>query len=169
MKQMFLATAFFLLGAASQAASYGYSSYSGSNSLTGLLGFNSSAVTFGVNFENHSSGNIGLGGYFLYSAEKKEVGIPQVTSFGGIAPVHFLDDARVNLYLAPGFGVHMIKGFGAGSEDVTTFGPLWKVGSLFKITSNVKAGIEHTQLVNWFSDKKAAQFDYTNAALSFAF
>jgi hypothetical protein len=162
-----MAGAIVFAAAVSQAASSYASSYS-RDSITGLIGFNASAVNFGANYEHRVDNNLGVGGYFLYGSEKKDVGINQITSFGGIAPMHILDDARTNVYIAPGFGIHMIKGIN-GAEDVTTFGPLWKIGAMFKMTSAVKVGAEHTQLVNWFSDKAAGNANYTNIAVNFAF
>ncbi len=169
MKKMVIAGVIFLASVATQAQSRSYSAYGDSHSLTALLGFSSTALNIGVNYENRSSGNVGVGGYFLMGSEKKDAGIPQVTSFGGILPIHFVDDSRVNLSLAPGFGVHMIKGLGGNDEDVTTFGPIWKLGAMFKISSNMKVGAEHTTLANWFSDKKGSEYRSTNAAFNFSF
>jgi hypothetical protein len=168
MKKMLMVGAILLAAVVSNAASASSVYSRGSNNITGLLGFTKAAVNFGVNYE-HRVDTIGFGGYFHYSSEKKDnFANNQITSFGGIAPIHFLDDAHMDTYLAPGFGVHMIKGLGA-QDDVTTFGPLWKLGALFKISNNVKVGLERTELVNWFTDKATADAVYTNAALSFAF
>ena len=163
MKKLFLVGAILFAGAAAQAAN---------GSITGLLGFSQSAVNFGVNYENRLENAFGLGGFFHYSSEKKDnAGKQQTMAFGAMAPAHLLDNARVDAYVAPGFGVIMVKGFdGAFSrDDQTTFGPVWKMGVLFKMTSNVKVGLEQTELVNWFSDKVLPDASYTNAALNFSF
>jgi len=165
MKKLFLLGAILFAGAAAQAAN---------NSITGLLGFSQSAVNFGVNYENRMETSYGLGGFFHYSSEKKDNAYKnQTIAFGAMAPVHLLDNSHFDAYLAPGFAVLMVKGLDVGAayskDDQTTFGPAWKIGVLYKMTSNVKLGIEQTQLINWFSDKAASQFVYTNAALNFAF
>jgi opacity protein-like surface antigen len=164
MKKLILLGAILFAGAAAQASN---------NSLTGLLGFSQSAVNFGVNFENRVETSYGLGGFFHYSSEKKDnAGKNQTMAFGAMAPVHLLDNSHFDAYLAPGFAVLMVKGFDGSSfskDDQTTFGPAWKIGVMYKMASNVKLGIEQTQLINWFSDKAASQFVYTNAAMEFSF
>jgi opacity protein-like surface antigen len=164
MKKLILVGAILIAGAAAQAAN---------NSLTGLLGFSQSAVNFGVNYENRMETSYGLGGFFHYSSEKKENAAKnQTMAFGAMAPVHLLDNSHFDAYLAPGFSVLMVKGFDRApysNDDQTTFGPAWKIGVLFKMTSNVKLGLEQTELINWFNDKAASQYVYTNAALNFSF
>lgn len=166
MKRLIVASAVLLASVISHAATYGYGS---ADSATGLIGFSQAAVTFGANYE-HRQDALGLGGYFLYSGEQKDGGKNQVISFGGIAPMHLLDDSRLDVYLAPGFGISMIKGISPQS-DQTIFGPVWKIGALFKMTPEVKIGLEQMTLVNWFSDQphigSAAMF--TNFAVNFAF
>lgn len=164
MKNLFLSSAVFLVSVVTHAATYGYGS---ANSLTGLIGFSQSAVSFGANYE-HRLDTMGVGGYFLYSGEQKDAGKNQTISFGGLAPMHLLDDSRLDVYLAPGFGITMVKGI-SGQEDQTIFGPLWKIGAMFKMNSTVKVGLEQTNLVNWFSDKVSADVNYTNFAVNFAF
>lgn len=144
----------------------------GDKSVTGLLGFSQSALTIGANFENKMDQYIGVGGYFLHSSEKKDnASKQQVMSFGATATGHIIDNSQLDVYLAPGFGVIMIKGLtgSISGDDQTTFGPIWKMGFLFKATPTVKVGIEQTELVNWFSDKAYAQVSLTNAAVNFSF
>ncbi len=163
MKKLILVGAILFAGAA-QAAN---------NSITGLLGFQQSAVNFGVNYENRLDNAFGVGGFFHYSSEKKDNAFKnQTMAFGAMAPAHLLDSSRLDAYVAPGFAVIMVKGYDGAAyskDDQTTFGPIWKMGVLFKLTATVKVGIEQTELVNWFSDKAAPGVSYTNAALNFSF
>lgn len=167
MKNLILIGALIFSAAVSQAALPGGR---GSNHITGILGFTQSAVNFGANYEHRMDTAMGFGGYFLYSGEEKDHGIRknQTMSFGAMAPAHVLDDNRFDVYLAPGFGITAVKGITPDSDE-TVFGPSVKTGMLFKITSNVKAGIEHAYFTNWFNDKTSQAFEYTNAALSFMF
>ncbi|MEZ0392082.1 MAG: hypothetical protein ACAH59_07710 [Pseudobdellovibrionaceae bacterium] len=163
MKKRLLAAAFILSATTTQAATYGRE-----NNVTALLGFTQTAMNFGANYERRLD-TMGVGGYFHFSSEEKDNQINRQTmSFGAMAPAHVLDDNRFDIYLAPGFGVTMIKGV-ATENDETVFGPTIKTGMLFKFTPTVKAGIEHFYFTNWFNDKAQASGQYTNAALSFAF
>jgi opacity protein-like surface antigen len=165
MKKLFLAGAILFAGFAAQASTNG--------SITGLLGFSQSAVNFGVNYENRLDSAFGLGGFFHFSSEKKENAAKQQTmAFGAMAPAHLLDNARFDAYVAPGFAVIMVKGYDGApysKDDQTTFGPIWKMGVMFRMSTNVKVGIEQTELINWFTDKASPQVSYTNAALEFSF
>ncbi len=160
-----------LLSAMIAVVSISFGAQAGEKSFTGLIGFSQSALGFGANFENRHSQNFGVGAYFLHSSENKNAGKHQVISFGGMLPVHMVDTYDLDLYLAPGFGIHMIKGLnnGASGEDQTTFGPMWKIGFLYKVSSNVRIGLEQSQIVNWFSEKSYSQFTYTNFAANFIF
>ncbi len=172
MKKMIMVGAILLAAAVSQAASLSSSRYGSSDEVTGLIGFTKSAVNFGVNYEHRLESNLGVGGYFLYSSEHKEglTGNNQLTSFGAILPAHLIDDHKLDVYLAPGFGIFMVKGLSNfNQDDQTTFGPLWKMGFQYKVASNVKVGLERTEIVNWFTDKLAGNYDYTNFAISFGF
>jgi hypothetical protein len=162
MKKLILAAAILFAGAA-QAAN---------GSITGLLGFSQSALNFGVNYENRLESTFGVGGFFHYSSEKKDAFKNQTMAFGAMAPAHLLDSSRLDAYVAPGFAVLMIKGFDTsayGKDDQTTFGPIWKMGVLFKMSPTLKVGLEQTEIINWFTDKAAPQGSYTNAALNFSF
>jgi len=164
MNKIFLVGAILFAGLTAQAAD---------SSITGLLGFTQSAVNFGVNYENRMESAFGLGGFFHFSSEKKENAAKnQTMAFGAMAPVHMLDNSKIDAYVAPGFAVLMIKGYtGAtySNDDQTTFGPIWKMGVLFKMSANVKVGLEQTELINWFTDKAGPHASYTNAALNFSF
>ena len=100
-----------------------------------------------------------MGAYFLHSSENKNAGKHQVISFGGMLPVHMVDTYDLDLYLAPGFGIHMIKGLnnGASGEDQTTFGPMWKIGFLYKVSSNVRIGLEQSQIRSRLDVQSAAK------------
>lgn len=145
-------------------------SFAGEKSATVVAGFSQSAVGFGANYENRISNQLGLGGYFLHSSEKNDANKNQVIAIGAFANGHIIDNNDFELYLAPGFGILMVKGQRGtlSNDDQTTFGPAWKMGFLFKATPNVKLGLEQTELVNWFSEKAPGHFSMTNFAVSFS-
>lgn len=137
------------------------------NSIKPILGFSQGAVNFGADFEHTLDATTGVGGYFLYSSKDSDTGKPQTISVGGFVPVHFTGDNRYfDVYLAPGFGLTMVD---LPASDETVLGPSVKLGFMYKVADNMKIGLDHIHLVNWFSDKVAPNYSYTNAALSFAF
>lgn len=171
-RERFFATSIVTLALTALTSLHSANALAGEKSVTGLLGFSQSALNIGANFENKIEQNLGVGGYFIHSSEKKEnAGKQQVMSFGATATGHFIDNSTLNAYLAPGFGVMMVKGLSGSisGDDQTTFGPIWKIGFLFKATANIRAGIERTELVNWFSDKAYPNAVFTNAAINFSF
>ncbi len=163
MKNILITAAILLTATLSQAAYYS----SSKSTVTGIIGFASGAVNFGANYEHHIDA-MGVGGYFNYNSEEKTSGRNQIVSFGALAPLHLLDDSKYDVTVAPGFGISMVKGL-PGNDDQTVFGPLWKISTFFKMTSTIKIGLEHTELVNWFSNKVAADIRYTSFAVGFAF
>lgn len=145
----------------------------GGSEFTGTLGFNRSAVSLGAQYEKAATYS-DLGGYFFLQTAKEKNNTPvvnQVMSFGGQMKVH-LPTNRVDAYLAPGLGVHMIKDIPDGTgkkDDVTAVGPIMRIGVLFPINNSMKLGIERLDIVNWFDDKATNEYSYYSAAMSFAF
>ena len=142
-------------------------SHESGNNVKGIIGFSQSAVNFGADYEKRLNG-MGVGGYFLYSSEKKDAGKNQTISIGAMAPAHVMDDHHLDVYIAPGFGITMVKGL-SPQDDQTVFGPSVKTGILFKMTPAVQLGLDTIYLVNWFSDKVGPSVTYTNFAVNFGF
>ena len=142
----------------------------GEKSVTALVGFSQSAFSMGANYENRISNQLGFGGYFLHSSEKTDANKNQVISFGAFANAHVIENSDFELYLGPGFGIHMVKGQRGtlAADDQTTFGPAWKMGFLLKAGPNLHLGLEQTELVNWFSEKAPGHFSLTNFAIHFS-
>lgn len=138
----------------------------GSNLVRGILGFSSSALNIGADYEMKHSGSINLGGYFFLGTDDKDNGVPQVLAVGVFAPVHFLSEDLVDLYFAPGAGFAKIDN---NVHDKTTFGPSVKLGADFKVAPRVKVGLQYMVITNWMSDKLDSQYSYTNAAVAFSF
>jgi hypothetical protein len=165
MKQLVLIALLF----SSTSAFAARSNAGGDNTARAILGFSQSAFALGADYEKHLDGSLGVGGYFLYSSEKKDNAAKnQTISFGGMAPAHFFDDSHWDLFLAPGFGITMVKGIG-GASDETAIGPSIKTGLQYKISPTMKLGLEHFYASNWFNDKVLPFLIYTNASLAFQF
>lgn len=145
----------------------------GRSELTGSLGMTRGASHLGAQFDRGGDGH-DLGGYFFYQSNKDKGGAPivyQVMSFGGQLKIHAVSNRSIDLYVAPGLGLHMIKDIpDAGKKtDVTAIGPTMRIGALLPLTSTVKIGIERLDLVNWFDDKADGTSTYYSAALAFVF
>ena len=139
------------------------------NNVRGILGFSQGALTFGADYERRLDSVLGVGGYFQFSSEQKDnVSKNQTISFGALAPLHLLDDARFDVFMAPGVGITMVKGL-YGANDETMIGPMMKTDLQYKFTPGVRAGLEYVYLANWFSTKLPASYRFTNAVVTFIF
>lgn len=148
------------------------------NNMSIELGFKQSALHFGVAFVKEMD-PVDLGGYFFFQTDKKYNDTPrvnQVISFGGLAKFYAMKSAKANAYIAPGFGIHMIKDSMdtvAGStqkSDKTAVGPLLKIGATLALNPTLNVGLEYTQLANWFDELILdSSFTYTSAVVSFSF
>ncbi len=170
MKNFFVTAALILVAGSTFAASKPadrYYSASSNSTVHAKLGFQSSAPNLGADYETRSN-SVGFGGYFFMQTEKEKSGVHQVMAFGAFLPVHLLDDAQVDAYVGPGFGLAMIKGF-TGGTDETIIGPSWKVGILYKAASNVEVGLETFEVFNWFNEKVGNQGPVTSLTAAFHF
>jgi len=128
--------------------------------VTPKLGFNQGAANFGVGYNLMNDG-AGFGGYFHMQTEKKSNGtinVNQAMAFGGNFKINVIDSAHAVAYVAPGFGIAMIKEIGTATgggtaSDETTFGPSFSVGGQIKLPAGMAIGIERLAYANWFNDK----------------
>jgi hypothetical protein len=134
-------------------------SFASESYLQGALGFESGAVNIGFDYESRKSGsNAGYGGYFMFSSEKDGASA-QVLSFGAMSKIHFFETEQFDFSLAPGFGISMVE---IGNADETVFGPILKLGLLYKFSDKVAFGGEMFKAYNWLSDEFAGTLDYFN-------
>lgn len=147
-----------------------------SSEVTGKLGFTSQAIHIGADYNKMSDG-AGPGGYFFYQTSKKSGAVTitnQVMSLGGTYKINFVDNSKFIAYVTPGFGIHMVKEVGAVTagtpSDETLIGPVYKIGTQFKMKPTFAIGLERNAIVNWFSDKVAGgEFVYYSVAGTFWF
>ncbi len=147
---------------------------------TANLGMTKSVVHLGAQYDKPSSYS-DIGGFLFIQTGKEKQKTPiinQVLSFGGQMKVHLTSGNKADVYIAPGFGIHMVKDvqdddFATTTKksDVTAVGPITRIGVLFPINNSTKIGIERFEIVNWFDDKfyAASSFAYYSAAMSFSF
>lgn len=143
------------------ATGYSYSSsYSSAvHEVTGLLGFAAGAMSFGVNYARMNDG-FGYGGYFLSQGAKEKDNLPITTSFnsfGGLVKIQAIDTNMIKAYLAPGFGITLVKDGSLSAtsgkkSDETILGPMFKMGVQYKANNDMSFGLERTQFANWFND-----------------
>lgn len=142
----------------------------GTNSVRGILGFSSSSINIGADYEQRQTNFYGIGGYFFLGTGDDGAGatvqVPDVLAIGAFAPLHLTNYERFDVYIAPGFGFAKIE---VKPNDKTTLGPSVKIGAEMKVAPTVKVGLQHFIITNWLSDKLPSQYSYTNAAATFSF
>ncbi|MFN7727868.1 MAG: hypothetical protein ACK5P7_01795 [Bdellovibrio sp.] len=175
MKKLALLLVFCPLMASAQGKNRSYASTGASEVGVGL-GFTKGAFNIAAQYEKRSDG-LGHGGYFFFQADKEKNGsksVNQVMSFGGQMKAHVLNTNRVDAYLAPGFGLHMIKDVpdasaSSGKTDVTAFGPTLRIGVLLPISPTMKVGLDRLELWNWFDEKASSAYAFYSATMAFDF
>jgi hypothetical protein len=138
------------------------------NHARAILGFSSGELNIGADYESRK-GNIGIGGYFLFSGDDEDTAKNEVLALGAMAAIHLVDNSAVDVYIAPGFGIAMIEEPGAGGDDETTFGPIMKVGAEYAINEKAYLGLQHMFVYNWMSDEVADSASFLNVAATFLF
>lgn len=151
------------------------SSFAATNEWTVNLGFQSSAINAGFTYAK-LEGNAGFGGYFLHQAEKEAAGVNGMTSFGGLYKVNFVQSNTTTVYIAPGFGLSMVK---VSTLDLTTLVPTYKksdknvlgaslkLGAQYKVSPTVALGVETMTITNWFEEAAQGSTQITSAAFTF--
>jgi hypothetical protein len=138
------------------------------NHVRGILGFSSGEMNIGADYESRK-GNVGVGGYFLFSGDDEDTGKNEIMALGAMAAVHLIDNSPVDIYIAPGFGIAMIEEPGPGGDDETTFGPIMKVGVEYAINEKAYLGLQHMFVYNWMSDDVSDSASFLNVAATFLF
>lgn len=128
--------------------------------VTAKLGFVQGAANLGVSYNMMNDG-AGIGGYFHMQTEKKNngvIGVYQATALGVNYKMNLIDSSHVTAYMAPGFGIAMIKDGGTNTttgaaSDETVFGPAYALGAQIKLQAGMAIGLERMAYTNWFNDK----------------
>lgn len=137
----------------------------------GGVGFTRGALNLTAEYESRQSNIRSNGGYFFMQTEKTSAGIGQVMALGGYMPLHLLAKNVVDLYVAPGFGIAMVKVTSAtgGSTTETGIGPSLKIGAEYRTSDTVSVGLQYSNYYNWFAEKAPAGDSFSSAAMTFLF
>lgn len=153
-----------LLAAAVTAAS----SVALADTVQGYFGFRSSAPVFGAAYDHRLSDGYEVGGLFLMASEEDDV-VNEIMTLAGRVKASFRPTSpNLNMYVAPGFGIHMIEdGSLEDGDDVTALGPILQLGVLMQATPKVAFGVEVTNIFNWLADDAASDAKMLNATVTF--
>lgn len=154
-----------LLSSSVSFAARSYSAYSEKTASINL-GMSSSALNIGGRMEFDNSQGA-FGGYIFLQTEKKDADVPQVLSLGAHSLLKLVDAVNVNAYLAPGFGLSMVKM--EGTDDTTVVGPSIRIGAQLKLEVGGALGIERFEAWNWFDSKSTSNVAFTSLVYSFGF
>lgn len=152
-----------------------YYSAPGQNELTANLGMASGAVNLGVNYAQ-MHGSTGFGGYFQMQTEKDKGIVDQIITLGALYKINVIDNSKAALYVAPGFGLAMVKVQSIDpitgnwrTDDRTCFGPSMKIGAQIKATPTFSIGVERSLITNWFEEKANGSAEITSLAGTFSY
>ena len=146
------------------------------NQITGSLGLTAGAINLGVTYIKPMA-DFGFGGYFFFQTSKDKNNVPvvnQVMALGGLINVNVVDNRSVRAYVAPGFGIAMLKdsyNLTSGKKsDETLIGPSFKIGAQLKTSGNFMIGLERQQFTNWLNDNVGGSTaEYYSAVGTFEF
>lgn len=138
------------------------------------FGLERGALNFGGQYDWKGAG-YDHGVYLHLQTDREKNGakiVYQVLSLGAQLKAHLVQNGFMNVYAAPGFGVHMFKDLpdGAGSKsDITAWGPTLRLGVLSPLPNGLKIGVERFEIWNWFDDKPPASVPFYQATLVLEF
>lgn len=159
-----------------------YPTYNGGtpqNEVIGNFGFVAGAITIGATYVRPNP-DFGFGGYFLMQSAKEKNNVSvvtQVTAFGALIKVNLVDNNKIRAYMAPGFGIAMLKDASrnttTGSKtDENLISPTFKIGVQYKFNPKVSVGLERMDFANWLNDSLnnfAGPTEYYTVAAAFDF
>lgn len=155
------------------APSYSYSNPQ--SEITANIGMASGAFNIGATYVK-LLGDFGFGGYLFHQSAKEKNNVPVVvsaTAFGALIKVNVYENNSVRAYMAPGFGIAMLKDASVDAtgkkSDETIIGPSLKLGVQYKTAGNLVIGLERMEVSNWFNDSVSAPGPVYSVAASFTF
>ena len=132
------------------------------------FGFDQTAANLAGEYESKQSDLHGMGGYIFIQTEKKESGVvtvPQITALGGYMPVHLTNRSQLDVYVAPGAGIAMVK---VGTSTETAVGPSLKMGVDYHTSSTLSWGLQYSTYFNWLNSKAGSGYEVSQATVKFA-
>jgi len=141
-----------------------YNLQAGESYVQGNFGFEASTFNFGLDYEMRKSQNYGYGAYFMFSSEEEDAFKPQLVSIGALAKIHLLDTQKLDVAVAPGFGISMYE---LSGQDETAIGPVMKFSMLYKMNAQMAVGVEMFKSYNWLNDEFGLSSDFLNLAFRY--
>lgn len=146
----------------------------GGNTVKLLVGSAQATSVFGLDYERRTA-SFGVGGKVLHSTKNDDAGKFESTTFDVHATSHLYDQNDMDIYVAGGIGVTNMDDVQDASDptadtsDETLVGPTLGIGAIYTINRQWSLGFEYYTLYNWFSDKVADDYSFSNLALGFNF
>ena len=148
------------------------------NEITGNFGLHAGAVNFGVTYVK-ANPDFGFGGYFFMQSSKDKNNttvVNQIMAFGGLLKVNIVNNNKIRAFMAPGFGMAMLKDASVNAagkkSDENLISPTFKMGVQYKFNSNILVGIERMLVTNWLNDSintLGYPTEYTSVAATYEF
>jgi|GEM_PF-1545836 len=153
--------------------SYRAPASSGDSELVPSIGFASSALNVGIQYNKESSHSAMYGGYIFLQNDKERSGVKivnRITSFGGQIKLNIFSNEMYSAHMSPGFGIHMIKDVpdfsNAGkTTDVTALGPILRLGVFKQLSPQAKVGLERLEVWNWMSEDTASKIAFYSVSV----
>jgi hypothetical protein len=165
-------------------SSYGQTTFeerlkNGADNVRLFLGSSQGATNVGIDYERRTDAT-GLGAFIIHSKKRDGTtnvpGKPEQFGLGITTPIHLIDRSNFDVYIAPAITVLMTNDVVSDpanpeKEDITTFGPALKIGTMYHIPQNSRwsVGFDFLTITNWFSDKVEGSESYANFAVGYAF
>jgi hypothetical protein len=156
MFRLLLVTMLAALGAhTASAQSYGTANHA----IYGGFGFTAGGFSLGIDYENMSKVDYGLGGYLRMYQKEDDSNVgqnsPGVTAVGAFIRPHFSKKAW-DFYVSPGVAILSIDSnepkAANNRDDATTLGPSLGIGLLYEMSSSVALGVENMKHWVWFEE-----------------
>lgn len=146
----------------------------GDNNLKLLVGSAQATTAFGLDYERRT-GSFGLGAKVLHSTKNEEVGKFESTTIDVHALSHLYDQNDMDIYVGAGLAVTNMDdalnpaNTTSAPSDETLVGPSLAIGALYTLNPQWAVGFEYYTIYNWFSEKVADSYGFSNAVVSFNF
>ena len=102
--------------------------------------------------------------------------VNQIMAFGGLLKVNIVNNNKIRAFMAPGFGMAMLKDASVNAagkkSDENLISPTFKMGVQYKFNSNILVGIERMLVTNWLNDSintLGYPTEYTSVAATYEF
>ena len=135
------------------------------------LGANNTSLDFGLSHERRK-GNVGIDAMAIYSTGNDNAGTMQVDSqtlLGSSVIYHLEDNSNADVFFGTGLAAILHDDVKGTTENDTTFGPMFKVGSSYYLNNDWSVGLEYIVALNWTDDSLASQNNFGLLSLGYTY